>query len=162
MIQRVQSLYLLCAIIFMAVFAFMPYFNITADNISYQLTSMGITTTEIAETEGASVVSSQNYTVAILSGLIIIMSIIAVFLYKNRVKQTLVCKINILFYITLYIVMAINAYTNYTALQGTAFATTSYVVFPICALITNWLAINAINKDEKMVRDSDRMWTRSK
>lgn len=162
MIQRIQSIYLLCTIIFMAIFAFTPYFNIVATDATYQLTSCGIKAAEVSDSGTASVVASQNYIVAILAGLICLMSLVAIFLFKNRIKQILVCKINILFYITLYIVMGINMYTNYTALQGTGFTTTTYIVFPICSLITNWLAITAINKDEQLVRDSERMWTRNR
>ena len=162
MIQRIQSLYLLCAIIFMAIFAFTPYFNIVTNDATYQLTSCGIKAVETAQADAATVVSSQNYIVLIITGLIMLLSLIAIFLFKNRVKQILVCKINILFYVTLYIIMGITAFMNYSALQGTSFTTTTYVVFPICALITNWLAISAINKDEQLVRDSERMWTRNR
>ncbi|MBQ5751052.1 MAG: DUF4293 domain-containing protein, partial [Bacteroidaceae bacterium] len=91
-----------------------------------------------------------------------VMSVIAIFLFKNRMKQMLVCKINILFYITLYVVMGLLIYNNYTLLGATTFKTTTFIVFPICSLITNWLAISAINKDEQMVRDSERMWTRNR
>lgn len=162
MIQRVQSLYLLCSIIFMAIFACMPYFNIVTPDATYQLTSCGIQVKEMAETATATVVSSQNYIVLILSVLIAVVSLISILLYKARPKQILLCKINILFYITLYIVMGLGAYMNYADLQGTGFTTTTYIVFPICALITNWLAMSAIDKDEQMVRDSERMWSRNR
>ena len=157
MIQRIQSIYLLCAAVFMAVFAFMPYFTITTVDATYQLTTCGL---ETVAAENAITVSSQNYTVAILAVLTIALSVIAIFLYKNRRVQMLVCKINYLLYATLYIVMALYAYISYGDLQGSGFATTSYVVFPVCAIITNYLAISAIAKDERMVRDSERMWTR--
>ena len=162
MIQRIQSLYLLCAIIFMAIFAFPPSFNIVTPDATYQLTSCGIEATQVADTGAAVVVASQNYIVAIVAGLIALMSLVAILLFKDRIKQILVCKINILFYITLYIVLGITAYMNYTDLQGVSFTTTTYAVFPICALITNWLAITAIKKDEQLVRDSERMWTRNR
>ena len=61
MIQRIQSLYLLCAIIFMAIFAFTPYFNIVTPDATYQLTSCGIEATQVADTGAAVVVASQNY-----------------------------------------------------------------------------------------------------
>lgn len=164
MIQRVQSLYLLCSIIFMAIFASMPYFNIVAPDATYQLTSCGIEVNELADGAAttATVVSSQNYIVLILSILIAVVSIVSILLYKSRPKQILLCKVNILFYITLYVVMGLSAYINYSNLQGTGFTTTTYVVFPICALITNWLAMSAINKDEQLVRDSERMWSRNR
>lgn len=159
MLQRIQSIYLLCAIIFLALFAFMPYFNIVTPDVKYVIDSCGIEVKEAASTAIIPTLAP-NYIVVILTGLIAVMSIIAILLFKNRPKQILVCKINILFYVALYAVMGIYAYTNYRTLGGTSFATTSYVVFPVCALITNWLALEAIKKDEKMVRDSERMWTR--
>lgn len=164
MIQRIQSIYLLCSVIFMAIFVFTPYFNITTPDAVYQLSSCGISISEMPEASTTTpvIASSQNYVVAIISALIMVLSVIAIFMYKNRNKQMLVCKINYIFYITLYVVMALYAYTHYSALGGTAFATTSFVVFPVCAVITNWLAVSAINKDEQMVRDSERMWTRNR
>ncbi len=157
MIQRIQSLYLLFAIVFMAIFACMPYFTLGTVDATYQLGACGLTT---VAAEGATTVSSQNYTVLILASLTMLLSLITIFLFKNRRLQVLLCKINTLFYITLYVVMALYGYMTYSDLQPATFATTSYVVFPVCALITNYLAMAAINKDERMVRDSERMWTR--
>ena len=162
MLQRVQSLYLLCSIVFMAIFTFTPYLNITTPDATYQLSSMGMKATQIVESVTPVVVASSQYVVAIIAALIAIMTIIAIFLYSNRVRQMLICRINILFYIALYVVMGLYAFTTYNDLQATGVTTTTYVVFPICALITNWLAFTAIKKDEKMVRDSERMWSRNK
>lgn len=162
MIQRIQSIYLLCSIVFMAIFAFTPYFNIVTPTATYELNCCGIGVAEISEGTTTLATTAPNYVVAIITGLIILLSLLSIFLYKDRIKQMLLCRINLLFYITLYVVMGIYAYMNYSALQGIAFSTTSYVVFPVCAVITNWLAIGAINKDEQMVRDSERMWTRNR
>ncbi len=162
MIQRVQSLYLLYSIVFMAIFAFTPYLNIVTTDATYQLSSTGMKATQVVNSTAAIVASSPQYAVAIIACLTIIMSVIAIFLFNNRVRQMLVCRINILFYIALYAVMGIYAFTTYDHLQAISFKTTTYVIFPICALITNWLALSAINKDEQMVRDSERMWTRNK
>lgn len=164
MLQRVQSLYLLCSIVFLAIFAFTPYFNITTNVGTYELDCMGITLSMLPEiaTGTAVITASSNYIVAIITALIAIMSAITIFLYKNRNKQILICRVNILFYITMFVVMGILVYNNYTLLQGTAMKPTSYLMFPICALITNCLAMGAINKDEQMVRDSERMWTRNR
>ena len=164
MIQRIQSLYLLCAIIFMAIFAFTPFINLITPVGTYQMNCLGTNLTTPAEAiaETAIVASSQNFILAIVSALIAVMSILAIFLFKDRAKQILVCRINILFYITLYVVMGLLIYNNYTALGATTFKTTTYIIFPICALITNWMAMQAINKDEQLVRDSERMWTRSR
>lgn len=162
MLQRVQSLYLLCSIIFMAIFAFMPYCSIETPDATYQINSWGIKATQVLETTSATIVSSSHYAVAIIVALTIILSIITIFLFANRTRQILLCKINILFYIALYIVMGIFTYINYHNMQGFEFTPNTYAIFPICALITNWLAMTAINKDEQMVRDSERMWTRNK
>ena len=164
MIQRIQSLYLLCAIIFMAIFAFNPFMSLTTPAGTYQMNSLGIELTAPAEivTDEVFIVSSQDYIIAIISALIVLMSIIAIFLFKNRKRQMLVCKINILLYIILFATIGTLLYSNYTFLDATTFKTTTFIIFPICSLITNWLALSAINKDEQMVRDSERMWTRNR
>jgi hypothetical protein len=148
----------------MAIFAFNPFIDLITPAGTYQMNCMGINLSTPSEiiAETAVIASSQNYIVAILAALIVVMSVIAIFLFKNRMKQMLVCKINILFYITLYVVMGLLIYNNYTLLGATTFKTTTFIVFPICSLITNGLAISAINKDEQMVRDSERMWTRNR
>lgn len=157
MIQRIQSLYLLFAIIFMATFACMPYATITTTDATYRLLSYGLET--VAATD-APTISTSNYTVAILSCLTAILSLIAIFLFKNRRTQVLVCKVNTLLYITLYVVIALYGYISYTDLQASGISVTAYIVFPVCAIIVNSIAISSINKDEQTVRDSERMWSR--
>jgi hypothetical protein len=148
----------------MAIFAFNPFIDLITPAGTDQMNCMGINLSAPSEiiTETAVIASPQNYIVAIVAALIVVMSVIAIFLFKNRMKQMLVCKINILFYITLYVVMGLLIYNNYTLLGATTFKTTTFIVFPICSLINNGLAISAINKDEQMVRDSERMWTRNR
>ena len=157
MIQRIQSLYLLFAIIFMVTFACMPYATITTTDATYNLLSYGL---ETAAATNAVTVSAPNYTVVILSCLTALLSLIAIFLFKNRRTQVLVCKVNTLLYITLYIVMALYGFLTYTDLQASGISVTPYIVFPVCAIIVNSIAISSINKDEQMVRDSERMWSR--
>lgn len=157
MIQRIQSLHLLFAAIFMAIFAFAPYMTLSTPNADYRLTTTGL---ETIASENAITVSTQNYTLAILSLLTALLSLITIFLFKNRKLQVLVCRINLLLYITLYIVMILYGYFTYTDLHPTTFATTTYVIFPVCAIIVNSLAISGIQKDERMVKDSERMWSR--
>lgn len=157
MIQRIQSLHLLIAAIFMTIFAFAPYMTLSTPDADYRLTTTGL---ETIASENAITVSTQNYTLAILSLLTALLSLITIFLFKNRKLQVLVCRINLLLYITLYIVMILYGYFTYTDLHPTAFATTTYVIFPVCAIIVNSLAISGIQKDERMVKDSERMWSR--
>lgn len=157
MIQRIQSLYLLFAIIFMATFACMPYATISTPDATYSLMSYGL---ETSAATGSINIYTSNFTIAILSCLTALLSLIAIFLFKNRPTQVLLCKVNTFLYITIYVVMALYAYMYYTDLQASGFAVTAYVIFPVCAIIVNSIAISAINKDERMVRDSERMWSR--
>ncbi len=157
MIQRIQSLYLLFAIIFMVTFACMPYATISTTDATYSLLPYGL---ETAAATDSITVSTPNFTVAILSGLTALLSLIAIFLFKNRRTQVLLCKVNTFLYITIYVVMALYAFIYYADLQASGFSVTAYVIFPVCAIIVNSIAISAINKDERMVRDSERMWSR--
>ena len=141
----------------MAIFAFAPYMTLSTPDADYRLTTTGL---ETIASENAITISTQNYTLAILSLLTALLSLITIFLFKNRKLQVLVCRINLLLYITLYIVMILYGYFTYTDLHPTAFATTTYVIFPVCAIIVNSLAISGIQKDERMVKDSERMWSR--
>jgi hypothetical protein len=89
-------------------------------------------------------------------GLTIVLSVAAVFLYKNRPLQIKLCygilALQVLLYITLFFVVQ-------EAFRGTETSVVWLypVVFPLIVIVLDLLAIRRIKKDEKLVRSLDRL-----
>jgi hypothetical protein len=95
---------------------------------------------------------NDNIGLIILTVLVVILSLASIFLYNNRVLQMNLGKLNILVTIGLFAFAAYLFYTIQTiaTLGGGLF-------IPILIVIFVTLANKNINKDEKLVRDSNRL-----
>lgn len=92
-----------------------------------------------------------------LGTIIAVLSIIAIFLYKNRPTQARICMINAFFMVTFYVVIFLSGYTFRNDLAATHTSWTAYLIMPFVALVLDILAYKAINKDEQLVRSMDRI-----
>lgn len=97
------------------------------------------------------------YYVAILAGLALFLSVYSIFQYKNRLRQILFVALNSLL---IGSAMAVSMYhiQNDAIPIGPgegSFSIGSWAAG--VALLSNWLANRFIRKDEKMVKDADRM-----
>lgn len=139
MIQRVQSIWLFLAALFTAAtfkFSFFSGNNINA-------------TTNIKE--WIEFIASQNTIVMILAVAIVVSSLIAIFMYKDRKRQMLISLI------TAFIaVIQIALYFNYKS----AFTEASLNLGSLFSFVTPvllFLAAKAIYADEKLVKNADRL-----
>ncbi|GHT74996.1 membrane protein [Bacteroidia bacterium] len=132
MIQRVQTIWLLLTALVIAIFFFIPDTAIV---------------TAIVE------INSSNYLLDIELGLILILAITAIFLYKKRPLQIKCCYGILLllafFYISLYLLVQYPG--------GNDVVWKLPVLIPLVTVIFVLLAIRAIQKDEKLVRSLDRL-----
>lgn len=116
MIQRIQSVYLMVAIILgMVFFMAWPLFVI------------------------------QMFASAV--------SLIAIFLFKNRPRQAMLCLVSILAHFVWYIVLAVLIQQG----QQSATSLPLKACLPLAAAIFCFLARRAILADEKLVRAADRI-----
>ncbi len=137
-IQRIQSIYLLLASIVGASLFGLPF------------------ATAPQEQEGLLIDGLLNLNdhtgLLILTILVIILSLGTIFLYNNRVLQMNLGKVNILLALGL---LAFSGYLFYTI---QAVATIGAGLFsPLLVIILVAMANKNIQKDEKLVRDSDRL-----
>lgn len=135
MIQRIQSLYLLFVIVAVLAFLFLPYGGISLDK-------------EVV------ILNAKNDIIFIvMSAIISIVALVAIFLFKNRKLQLNVVMTNVvLSFVVIGIVVfkLINfGFANYTFGAG--------IIFPIFILFFNLLAYNGIKSDERLVKSMDRL-----
>lgn len=154
MLQRIQSLLLLLAAVSLGVFlATNTWTGGTTDE------RIVVNPYQILQTKGGLAAFQQDtFYIAVLAVLAIGLSIFAIFQYKNRVRQMLFVALNSLL---IGVAVAVSVYhVKYDAMvldnvgEG-KFEIGLYAGF--AALAFNWLANRFIKRDEKLVKDSDRM-----
>ena len=95
---------------------------------------------------------NDNIGLLILTILVVVLSLVTIFLYNNRVLQMNLGKLNVLVTTGL---LAFAAYLFYT-IQSIATLGGGLFV-PVLVIVLVVLANKNINKDEKLVRDSNRL-----
>ena len=155
MIQRVQSVFLFLIAVAMGVALLNPIWLKTGTQVANAAT---LTPLQYAEQKGITSFVTPTWYLAGLMVLVGGLAFYAVFQYRNRLRQTVICAVNallltiimgIVLYLTLY---KGKEYGNPTD-QGN-FLTGFYAL--IAALVFNALANRFIRRDERKVRDSDR------
>ena len=101
-IQRIQTLFLLLSAILIAVFAFLPALTIQSLETTYQLGAVY---------SGDGVSTKPDILLLSLSGLIFVLSVIAIFKFKNLKQQMQLCAINIVLTLALLLSVAALAFT---------------------------------------------------
>jgi Domain of unknown function (DUF4293) len=100
-----------------------------------------------------------TYYVAVLAVLALILSIFTIFQYKNRVRQMLLVALNSLL-IGLALGITVYHIQNDAIKMGDLKNAGTYGIglyAAFIALASNWLANRFIKRDEKLVKDADRM-----
>lgn len=152
MLQRIQTVYLLIALILSTVFLFTAFAQIHAESL-YYFDNFGITHIE----DGKSIMEIQTIPILGLNSLIIIITLISIFLYKNRKLQIRLSSINLLLEIGIY---GLIAYYAYFIAQATIEAPISWqisIIIPFSNAILIYLAIRAMLKDEALIKSLDRI-----
>ncbi|MDX1351093.1 MAG: DUF4293 domain-containing protein [Putridiphycobacter sp.] len=163
MIQRAQTVYLFFAAIASILMLFFPIFNLAiVDDQGRQ------TVTGVLNVYGVVGEASASIPLFIIFVLTAMLSILAIFLYKNRRKQLLVCRLNLLFQILVAISFLLVYFfgpnyisTKYTdaGLIGTEVKMTVGLGYYILFLGIPFLllAIRGIRADEDLLKSLDRL-----
>lgn len=153
--QRIQTVYFVLVILLMTAGILLPNAELfdATKNVSYQLDSRGILE---MNTRGEVVKNVATNPCTFLYGLILFLATFCIFNYKNRKKQLRFATAN-LFSILLYII-ALVVFVLYAKNKLDVSIAFQYpAIFPVLALIFNYLAMRGIAKDEKLVRSLDRL-----
>ncbi len=150
MIQRIQTVYLLLAL---------------AATILCLINPVGIYHFDALGTTDATMYNlflaqgeAKSFTVWPMFALLLLtcpLTILAIFLFKNRKFQARVCAYNILLCLVWIAVIVIFGYVNKP--EGSQFTPFLWASLPGVALIFHVLARKAIIHDEKLVRAADRI-----
>lgn len=139
MIQRIQTLYLLFAGIF--VFLSLGY------SIFGPFDIYGVLYADRLE--------FVNYIIKVLLGLTGVLSLYDIFLYKNRIKQIKVAGIAMLSTFVAYVIVVIMLFIKTITWDNVA--TIILMLLPLVSLLMIQYARKAIAKDENLVRAADRI-----
>ncbi len=146
MIQRIQTLYIFFAALLTGLMLKLNFAELTVNGDWYLFNARGISGKEGVLFDGLPVMSF------IL--LITLLHLIALFLYKKRIRQIRILGFTILLLLGL---MGILVYFLYAGFESVEAVFKVSVVFPLVAVILDYLAIRAIGKDEALIRSLNRI-----
>lgn len=149
MIQRIQTVWLLIAALLSMLLFYFDIVTITYSstgsevNQSFTLLGMGMT----------------GYMLAALAAVLVILPLVAIFMFKKRTKQVLVTILVLVlnFGFVAFSIMSIDSFTSdhKSAVSESSYGLAAFV--PIVTVIFLFMAIKAIRKDEKLVKSVDRL-----
>ncbi len=153
MIQRIQSVYLLLVFVFAILFAVLPmaYFTVEAMGMSLRLLYFRSFFEEPAFSS-----SWHLILLTIIWAVIMLVTVITTFQYKNRLLQIKMGKLNILLHVALIMLVFFFIDALRGQVIGAEFSYGAGVLLPVISLIFILMAIKAIKKDEALVRSADR------
>ncbi len=146
-IQRIQSVYLLIAIILMAVFAFFPA-------LSFQLGGRDFVYGALEA--GKVGVTHIDPLMLMLIILIVFLAIVDIFLFKNLQRQMTVCFVDIIIGLAMLVAIGVQACVIGSR-DGVSMIWQWYLILPVLSIIFLMLAHKAMSNDKKKLRDADRL-----
>jgi len=153
MIQRIQTVYLLVAEILIGALYFVPFAEIAGKKGSiYRFDINGIYIEGVQKQE----IIYSGLPLLLLWVVSLILILGSIFLFKNRILQMRISKINIFLLLGLCGLIFYSAWSCARILMA-VYSLTIYLVFPIIAAILIYMAYKAIAKDELLVRSIDRI-----
>lgn len=130
MIQRIQTIYLLLAAVVCAAFIFTPF-----------------------ALSGSTLLQTLNFlALIILSGVVALISLGNIFLFKNRKLQITLCRLALL------VIVALIGTGVYYALTIAGQDLPQYgAALPVVSAVFEFLAMRGVQSDEKLIRSMDRL-----
>ncbi|MCC8035781.1 MAG: DUF4293 domain-containing protein [Rikenellaceae bacterium] len=152
MLQRIQSLYLLFAVILMAMMLGMPLGRFLEGDNEYIFRAFGIYS-ETSEVGGAVVPLPYLGYLLVITALV---PLVTIFFYKNRLLQIRLCFMEFVLLAGSQIFVIFYLVRANTIDDGTVSYSLLDIV-PLIALVFVWLAYKGIVRDEALVRSLDRI-----
>lgn len=151
MIQRIQSAYLLLAVVLMGVTMSMPLgLYVDKTGAVSTLYAYGMDVAE-AERDGS---CWGIFAIALLAAIV---AFATIFLYKNRKLQIRLTIFNTLVIVGWYAAFATFAIAYADLMPNADFHCGTGAILPLVAIILNLMAIRGIRKDERLVKAADRL-----
>jgi hypothetical protein len=146
MIQRIQSVYLSISVILIGLLFAIPFAEIAKDGAVLLFNFQGILL------DGA--VKQSGILISILMVILLVLHIYALISYKKRLLQIRVIK-----YSMVVLLGLLGTFAFYTAYSynGAQISYKISTIFPLIAIILDYLAIRGIRSDEALIRSIDRI-----
>ncbi len=155
MIQRIQSVYLLFVTAVMSFLLIRPYAEVgLSDGGSIVFYILSIE--RFLPGQGF-LVYERTFSLLLLTLFSAGIAFINIFLYLRRPVQIRVCYINIVALLILLVLMFINYTRVKNAMSPISHTFRLASMFPMVAIIANYMAIRAIRRDELLVHSYDRL-----
>ncbi len=161
MIQRIQTIFLLCTAIVACLMFFMPAATIVVPGQGvYEFYSSSV---KVLGNQPEHYMAT-NWTSLILNILIIVLAIITIFARKPKTKsakpslllQLRLCFVNIVFMLGMVVLMWLQIRNIANDLQAEWNVNTGFI-FPVVGIVLTWLAIRGIVKDITLLKSYDRI-----
>jgi hypothetical protein len=146
MIQRIQTLYLSLSAVLIGLLFFLPFAEITTDGTVFLMNFKGILL-------NGTVIQS-GIVVLLLVLILLALHVFVILKFKQRLVQIRIIKLILLVLVGLFGMFFFLAYSTFSG-SVTSFKISH--VFPVVAIILDYLAIRAIKKDEALIRSIDRI-----
>lgn len=154
MIQRIQSIYLLLAVLFCLTLMFLPIAEYTLNAEIYIFSVFGVE--KVSEPFQPPIVNTMPVLMILIAA--ILTAFITIFLFKNRKLQLRLCGLTMLLLTALLASMFFYADKVENIIGGDIVTSFKFgALAPIIAMILVFLAIKGIKKDEELVRSADRI-----
>ncbi|NQU55421.1 MAG: DUF4293 domain-containing protein [Bacteroidetes bacterium] len=146
MIQRIQTVFILIAELLVALLYMLKFADLSVNGELHTFTAKGIFSGETLIFDGLPIM--------IFIGLIVLLHLATIFTYKKRIRQIRMLVFTIILLLGLF---GMFFYFTYAGFSDVKVAFKIPVVFPIIAVVLDYLAIRAIGKDEALIRSMDRI-----
>ena len=146
MIQRIQTLYIFISTVLIGLLFTLPFAEIAYNGQLFLFDIRGISQSDK--------ITESGLPIGVFTAIILIMHLIAIFLYKKRILQMRILVFVILLLLGLF---GMFYFFTYYSFDGADISFKVSVVFPLVAIILDYLAIRNIGKDEALVRSIDRI-----
>jgi len=146
MIQRIQTVYIFISALLIASLMKLKFADLSVNNELYTFVAKGIYNGEELVLNGLAIF--------IFIPIIALLHFLVIFLYKKRILQIRILVFSLVLLLGL---IGLFFYFAYAGFSGAKVAFKIPVVFPILAVILDYLAIREIGKDEALVRSLNRI-----
>ena len=162
--QRIQTVYLAVTFVLTLLMFFLPLSHFVGGGVEYIYTGVGLKHNVLAPDSSVTSTAFDFYSIplALLIVLILVVNVVGIGLYRNRVFQIRFNIFNCILNLGVYAMFALFAWTTRGGFEtkGMEMTSLSYGValtFPLVNIVLTYLAIRAIGKDEALVRSYDRL-----
>ncbi len=155
MLQRIQTVYLFIVSLALGLMFVFPISSYYGDFHTFKLTLLGVVNL-VPDSEN---IFQAYFTLPLITFVLLLcmLSIISIFLFKNRKRQLMILKINIL----VNILLIVGIFLIYSKLILTQidvseeYSTGAFL--PLLSLIFLIMAFRGVKKDDELVRSADRL-----